>query len=60
MIRADARNDRATVEGRPRLADISIKAIGHVDWVDEDLDKISFVRVTKKGVQVNSSVRPAE
>ncbi len=39
-------------EGRPQLTDVNMESIGHVNWADEDPDRISFVRVTEDGVQV--------
>nr|CAD1829100.1 unnamed protein product [Ananas comosus var. bracteatus] len=37
---------------RPQMVDVNMEDVGHINWVDTDLDQILFVRITEERVQL--------
>lgn len=38
-------------EGRPRVVDVNVGDVGHINWADTDPDQILFIQITE-GVQL--------
>nr|CAD1829482.1 unnamed protein product [Ananas comosus var. bracteatus] len=46
------RVEEIMAEGWPQMIDINVEYIGYINWANIDQDQISFMRVTKEGVQL--------